>query len=611
MRVTHDISMPMAENLSVINPEGCIVRWSERSSIDIGQICFKIRATSSSKRKNHKFDASSIDESRCSAIPKLLRALSDLQKYKGYRPSTMARTGRCFLEFIKYCDSNNICFDLNNPEETRDALHDYVRRARSIIKTKKASASTTESGRQQEIVKLLRALYRDDNWGAGIPILKARRANIQHTEVPTDTEVGINYHSCVTAFNAIADHVLKNEEYPIVINGLKGLDGAERSVLLPCVLNKNKYESTCWDPDTGKPLTYEKVRDKTSGPFHRQKAYAAAKRARKISEEADKPRSLIRLKHASFASSCFSAALLAETGTPLQNLIDLDETPFPKKGRQNYRTLKFRAGGRPVDIEISYKFTPLLLKYLELRRYILGDELDDALLIVLDASNKPGRLSPSFLHYLKVRFKRLGIVFPHIPSRKFRAKKQDFAIVNSTPEQAAAIMQHSIETAKASYTNGSTEAQAKEVGGFFRALSITAKKRSSAEVQNSVGSCTSINNPKAIDAIPFINLEPLCEVAQGCLFCKKNRIHADEVDALKLLSAKLYINSLASISYEGSETLIRLQKTLARLNDILSELQTALGNEAFQKIETDVAEGRRVHGFWEAKINQLIFMGVL
>lgn len=608
-----ELQMPCSNCIDILNPEAVVIKWPNKRSLHLGQICFINRDTSSRRRQKHIFDNNSLDINRTLAIPKLVRAFSEIQILNGLQPESMIRICREFMSFIKICDQQGISANLNDPLEAEDSLRIYMEHSRNSLNLKSTSAWNTESLRQKSVIKVFRQFFDDENWGTTLRPLKYDNSNISHTEVPSDYATGINTGTNLKVFSAITDHILNNNPYPIIIEELIGNNGLKTSITLHAFENNRRPSAGRWNEKTGEPLKYAEIAGALKGLYSRQKAYARSTGASNLLEQANKERSQARLAHASFAASCFSAVLLANTGINLENLINIDNEPEVSKTRQGYRALKLRAKGRVVFIEIQSRLMPALIQYLKLRRYMLGDELHDALLIVRDKNKKISRLPRNFLHLLHVRFQRLGIVNPAVTAREFRAKKQDYLIATGTASDTAELMQHSISTGDRSYTSGSKLTQQKELGQLFRSLpgqTVTTEERVSIEVENSVGACKTPLNPIRIkdcdDDGKF-----LCHVEHGCLFCTKNKVHADEVDARKLLSAQLVLRQ-ASITVSGTPVFENTYgKLLTRLEEIIFELRERIGEEIFIPLLREVEEEQRLHPFWEAKLDQLIFMGIV
>lgn len=60
-----------------------------------------------------------------------------------------------------------------------------------------------------------------------------------------------------------------------------------------------------------------------------------------------------------------------------------------------------------------------------------------------------------------------------------------------------------------------------------------------------VGICSNYGNPNPLsNALVKVN----CKSPEGCLFCDKYRIHADEKDARKLISCRYYLQKTAQLS---------------------------------------------------------------
>jgi hypothetical protein len=152
-----------------------------------------------------------------------------------------------------------------------------------------------------------------------------------------------------------------------------------------------------------------------------------------------------------------------------------------------------------------------------------------------------------------------------------------------------------------------------EMGDFLQKVHtavVDGRHRSNIAEDRATGGCTSKNQPRAIIAAPPI--EPDCKRSEGCLFCDKFRVHADEKDALKLLSAKYVVEQTSRLATSAEEYDRVFGATLKRIDQILFDMgaaNPAIAND-LERLAKKVAMGE-MDSYWGLKMEELIEMGVL
>jgi hypothetical protein len=321
----------------------------------------------------------------------------------------------------------------------------------------------------------------------------------------------------------------------------------------------------------------------------------------------------VRLADASLAAYCFACLFLAETGANLSVVVDTywsEELEAalrrPDVVRQGFREVKYRANGKPVSFQVTLGFLPRLKTYLQLREYLLLGTRSDALFVCHE--QLPGvavPMSDQFLEYLQKRLAARGIDVPNLGARDWRSAKQDHLVSNHGPELAATILGHSFETAVRIYSNGTETAHRAEMAAFLGSVEktvLSAAQRATDDVESAVGTCRNLQAPRAISA--HVPVRPDCRSSEGCLFCDKYQVHADERDIRKLLSCRhcvrLTSNRAASVE-QYEETFGAVLRRIDFLLDELRKLDEAL----VRSIEMDVDVNGNLDPFWAGKLDLL------
>jgi hypothetical protein len=263
------------------------------------------------------------------------------------------------------------------------------------------------------------------------------------------------------------------------------------------------------------------------------------------------------------------------------------------KGRANYKKVEF--------ILFKEDFA-LFNQYLDLRKNLVesyGKSLEDCGLL--------------FFHYSQGRFKAFegqaltnGFVshfkeVPRINSQISRATKSDILLHLTNDVRAVAhILQNTPQTVIRNYARGTVRGHVQEIGDFLGNLSVVVKRnqRKSDEIESAVGECE-VLDPKAIEGAPE-KITPNCRSKEGCLFCDKYRVHADERDIRKLLSY-LYVIQEAELTLSQTEQfevffkpiIERITAILEYIKQISSEYEVIV-----LRLEDEVLEGGELSEFF-------------
>ena len=202
--------------------------------------------------------------------------------------------------------------------------------------------------------------------------------------------------------------------------------------------------------------------------------------------------------------------------------------------------------------------------------------------------------------------KRLTPTFPSVIPMQWRAAKQDYLIRHHDPATAAQAMQHSLITTLRKYSNGSEVTQQLEMATYFSQVEkivLNQRQENIGFETNSVGICTCPGKPKMVaERLP---ITPNCKDIEGCLFCDKYRVHVDEVDTRKILSARYYIKKVSRLANNQEEYLGLFFTTLQRIDFILGELKRRIP-EVVDKITLEVDIDAELDAFWFGKLEMLM-----
>lgn len=95
-------------------------------------------------------------------------------------------------------------------------------------------------------------------------------------------------------------------------------------------------------------------------------------------------------------------------------------------------------------------------------------------------------------------------------------------------------------------------------------------------------------------------VQPDCKTQEGCLFCDKHRVHADEKDTRKLSSCAFVVQQV--IYVPGAE--VYFQPVLGRIESLLDEIKTRdeANIEMVDRVVKQVHEEGDLDPYWAAKL---------
>lgn len=612
--------MPLEKGATVLHPEFAVLYWKDwHKTVDIGQLCYLRRDTSGTSRKRHVWDQSSLDVDRIRAVRKLIGALSDGEELSGAASGSAHLRARMVVRFVTWADNQGWHQVLCDKGSTEQAYREYVRFLRERVAQNRLNKNSA-AGIQRETRIALEGYFEIEEFGADVRQLRFSEKHVNNTTVPDRQSQSVLLHWCTALFEALSKHVLEFDKYPLAVDGLDPKTGDARRVgILPTLEPTKTGEG--WNYDTGEVRGYWELRTLFGIPPEskwNQRAWSARRRAllslRVANEDHVAP---VRLAHASLAASCFAMMFLAETGVNFRQMSSMNWSSeleealrSPSVVRQQFREVKYRAAGKVVTFQVTLGFLPKLKTYLRLREYLVQDKIVSNLFVALKRDGKPAGLGEFFMSCLMTRIAGLGLDLPRVTPRQWRAAKQDWLLVNHGPDVAAALLGHTLETARRSYSNGTETAQRAEMSAFFASVERTvlrAGDRNPGTVETGVGGCAALDEPKPIYA--GAPAQPDCRSSEGCLFCEKYRVHADATDIRKLLSCRhcVRLTSNSAPSFEDYDATFGV--VLRRIDFLLDELRTRNG-PLVDQIEEDVDVNGTLSPFWSGKLELLLELGL-
>ena len=309
------------------------------------------------------------------------------------------------------------------------------------------------------------------------------------------------------------------------------------------------------------------------------------------------------------------------------------------------KAIKFKAGGKPVDVHLTAQTVTRIRTFMRLRQILVegvgqgGRVGDIAPLFVqgrFESAGKyadPTRLGPltrSFLLSLRDRFAALGkkkkpVKLPRVTLMQVRAYKQQHLVRDAPVAVAAKVMGHSMETAIKAYCKAQEATKHGEMTAYFKSLQETVLEASERTPRAKVipltpmpvGACADHGHPAVSTTSSPSSassatspVQPDCNKIQGCFFCDRYRLHSDEADIRKLLSCRRVLGPIASLSHDSLVAHNVYQAVVDRVDILLAELQRR-APQAYEAARVDVLERGNLTPYFARKVGQLGLLQVL
>lgn len=623
-RRTTTYQLPLQNQIKIANIESVKIRFEDTVAIDIGCICYLKR-----KKDLHGFevanlvDESSIDHDRRRQVRSLIKHFSLKATNSALRPKTLASELAAVRRFIDWCDDENMSDVLSSPIAAKKIAVAYSSALRHRFSVSEIALST--ASRYQEIVlNFLSEYFEDESFSHGIYRINRGKDSIP-TEPPNEFDQAKVLSVCDALFFGMAELTIEAKNYPHSIKMPERLNypnnlmwvfpTAKWQVSVEEIQTRVKgaKEFAAYNYGEGRLATFEEVKLVRT---YSSVLASAQKILDNVNSDPIHPR---RLKAAIVGLNAFLFLFMANTG---MNWAQATELPWSdgfltSSPRQNFRAIKFRAGGKTVSFEIQSRFLGHFKRFLELRNYILRGESFDLLFFGLGQNitknSAPKKLQSNMQKNFISRMQQIDKDLPRILSRQWRAAKSDYFLRHHDISTTALILQSSEEIIKKNYAAGSPAIAINEMSSFLEKMAAMAISDNSKnfDIPTAVGKCTGGPNPKI--AIQFeSDVSPDCKTPEGCFFCVHYRIHADSDDLRKILSCKYCILKTAHLAdtHEHFEALFGpVIQCIDKLVEEIGDISQYHKSMVF-KISNEILEGE-LDPYWSKKLEMLINLGLV
>ncbi|WP_427772890.1 hypothetical protein [Comamonas thiooxydans] len=556
---------------SVFDPERTVLKIDDRLYFHVFNWCYLRRK---SMKGGGAFDAYSISMERVKVLPKVLMVLSKWFRFKNHRPRTIHSFLQCLGNFLSWVDHpdqegkyEKVLSDADLALVALKKHHTYLR---NLLQSHQIT-SITAGNRENLIIECLSEvhsrIYKDY-----IEPLKAIRG--KGTEVPDTAQMGEFSSTLQAVFDSASEVILSRRYFSSEVQ-----------------LRVSASDDT----------KLVKLR-KSYGPLR-----------------------LMELACVAYAGLVFidSGANLAVL-QDFEEPEDLDEQLVePDRINLKLKAIKFRAAGKQVEVHLSATTMTRLKTYIDVRQALIKKlQVEDIAPLFIHCTYRTSAAEPTgicplsrtFSNYLRRKLIRAGAYIPNVTLRELRAYKQQELVKKTTVAVAAKIMGHSVDTAIKAYCKSQESSRRGEMVEFLGSLQKMVLSSSESDLDQSrqetipTGICVSHGNPAS--AIAVASVQPDCSKVEGCFFCDKYRLHADETDISKLMSCRRVLQYIAPLSRDSVSAEHVYAAVVGRIDVLLQELkrrQSKVYEATRQKVEVDGQLTR----YWAGKLQQLHLLGML
>lgn len=565
------LDFPFETPPDIYSPASTVLRLGDGSRIYAFQWCHLRRE---GKGRNTSFDEASLSEARVKAMPLALERLSKWLHFNNARPRSVERSLHELGSLLSWADQPQHAgrFEalLGDPDLALEALKGYHTYLRNQLQSHQL-ASRTASKRDQGAIACLSELhgrvYKDH-------IEPLQRMQGQGTEAPDAQAVGEFSSTLQAIFDSAGEMVLG--EGPLQNERLLRVSASDDS---KAVALRASY-----------------------GPLR-----------------------LMELACVTFAGLVF-----VDSGANLSVLKEYEEPEDleeqlaePDRINLTQKAVKFRAGGKDVEVHLSATTMTRLKTYLRVRQALVASlgGVDIAPMFVQGTyDNLKGEptgvcsLDQNFLQYIRRKVSRAGASLPSVTLRQLRAYKQQDLVRRAPLAVAAKVMGHSVKTAVVAYCKAQEATRQGEMAEFLGSLQKTVlvasedlPKRSHQKVIP-IGICADHGKPSPTDSSAVV--APDCSKVEGCFFCDNYRLHADAEDIRKLMSCRRVLKYIVPLNGDSIRAERVYTAVVDRIDALLGELKRRQP-QAYETVRADVEERGQLTRYWAGKLQQLHLLGML
>jgi len=630
------MSLYKKHNVLYLSPDNAIKLY-ESANIDYSRfglilaskvpVC-ELMYTNRKKRIAKSFlylDRKSYDKNRRKLIDTILDTFFKL-KFTGKSLVTINGEYQKIKYFIDWIDDNKIIF----PKTIIQAKEVYLRYStylRLQIKTK-SSDGKYEVGLQHSSLSFLENIFDDYHFiSEGIP--KMERMNFPKQaiipKVDTFSEALKFFYDIFTQLSKL---ILNKKDIPALIK-VSGKEYYIANFGNSFLVKKNSLEHrfVAFDSTSGRIKTLEEMIDidrlnryKTNDQkcfYRRNLKTSIEKITANFNEASNKNSSEARRWIANTAMQSYFMLFLFQTGMNDSTAAGLkwNDDYAIDRDEQNFRTIKYRAGNKPVEFNIQSNFIQDFKSFLKLRKFVLQEEENPYLFFMYNTdkkcvSNPVSQFKGSYNGVIRKSLaNKFNIKVPPITSRDLRKFKGNYILEKHGASIAAKSLQNNLSTTLDKYVATEENQPENELSDYFNKLNSNVLNSSNDDQNISIGKCSSFGNPDPINISNKISTD--CKQQEGCLFCNHYRIHVDKTDIDKIHSMLFVLEETKYIAEDINQYNSIFSPVIDRANSLLLYFKKNISETIVNNSKYSVFEEEILHPYWEHKLLLLNELGVL
>lgn len=622
------LDLPLVANAELSHPQNTMIRVAGRIH-DIGSYCYALRSPAMRKPKAAcDVVLTSFMKERVSQVKALIKALAKLLTDGGLRERSIDGHCSALRDFLTWTDSHGHTDCLAGGDATRSAYGAYVQSVEDRYRRHEIGC-TYGFHRQKHVRTVLESLTGQDDLGKGIRMIRNSDKASRVTEPASAQDFARALSLNDAMFRGLSDLVLDSKPFPYQLL-LPECLGWQKSYLwlfpaprwfkhpasntASTEMNRlYDYENGCLASEDDIWLRYQgKTEDEKRWWARFQLAQTNANVARANSDI----RGYYRLMMASIAHDAFFFLFLANTGGNQQTVIDIETDGLLSETavNQGYRSIKWRASGKVVNLVVPMAFMASLRRFMELRRYLLNGTDCPYLFINRGKTRSamPSKVDATTIHKMYTLLRRIDPGLPLIAAKKIRATVSDYYQREHDVAVTAAVLQNSEATALKNYNAGSATDHQVEMSLVLK--KIAAKAQTHVVRQSAVpadcrpleegGVCPAHSNPESLSACAPV--APNCKT--GCLFCANRLLVAGEDDTRKVASAAFLMERLVV----GPQSEAEYRPQIVKCDEDLAALRAFDGCAGMvDRVKADVYENGNLTPYFADKYQLFLNLGVL
>lgn len=622
------VDLPLAAGMKINNPELVILRICGQN-IDVGSWCYQQRSTEKRiPRRPCPVVEATFSKARSEQLGRIFQPISDLISVAGKRPRTVFTALKKLKQFVDWSDSlgNFDCLrDVVSVRSSYRSWVDHINRRCTHHEISRQSAYQLQLG----LGSFLEYLFDIQGLRGEMQLQQKVKSDVVGTSPISAASFAHVLAMNHSIFTGLCDLLLGSKQLPFCLSMPESLNW-EKKHLWIFPTNRWRLPPHLWGAARDELsrqdwlYNYEEGRLSTLpellGRYSKRSAARNRLQAQRMLKSAEDRLGVInadrrhkaRIRLGMYALNAFVFLFFANTGINLSVARELEtDGSLPLSSvNQKYRAIKYRSGGTTISVICSVAFAPELRRYMELRKFLLGEDSYPYLFFGLGTSalaKKPMMLQESILQSQYYVLRSIDPNIERITTRKIRATVQDYFLKNTDLASASKLMGHSTETAKKNYSRGSVSTYREEMTQFLEELAISAKRQKiitvgavRGRVIEEGGACEGYGHPKSLSDDVVVD-----DCRSSCIFCANRVLMADESDVRKIASAAFVMESL--IRNSSSETSFRpmLEKCD---KDLIAISQMPGCKEMVERVKDEVYKDGKLTAYFSEKYQYYLML---